>query len=44
MDNVLVKRLLWSGLLTGVSALATILANRIAAAVWVRVFNEDPPE
>lgn len=44
MDNEIVKRLLWSGLVAGVSALATIVANRIAAAVWVRVFDEDPPE
>jgi hypothetical protein len=26
------------------AALATVVANRIAAAIWVRVFGEDPPE
>ena len=44
MDNDLVKRLLWTGLLAGVGALTSIVANRIATAVWIRVFNEDPPE
>ncbi len=44
MENELVKRLLWSGLLAGVGALTTILANRIATAIWVRVFDEEPPE
>jgi hypothetical protein len=44
MDNDLVKRLLWSGLLAGIGALSTIAANRIATAVWQRVFDEDPPD
>ena len=44
MDNELVKRLLWSGLLAGVGALTTIVANRIATAIWMRVTGEDPPE
>lgn len=38
------KRLMWSGLLTASSALATIAAARVAALVWRRVFDEDPPE
>jgi hypothetical protein len=44
MDNDLVKRLMWSGLLAGIGALSTIVANRIATVVWQRVFDEDPPE
>ena len=44
MDNELGKRLMWSGLLAGVGALTTIVANRIATAIWVKVFDEDPPE
>jgi hypothetical protein len=44
MDNDLVKRLMWSGLLAGVGALSTIVANRIAVLIWQRVFDEDPPE
>ena len=40
----MVKRLMWSGLLAGVGALASILANRVAASVWRRVFDEEPPE
>ncbi len=31
-------------MLAGVGALATIAANRIATAIWIRVFDEDPPE
>ena len=40
----MVKRLAWSGLLAGIGALTTIVANRIATAIWVKIFDEDPPE
>ena len=44
MDNEIVRRLLWSGVLAASSALASIVAARLAAIVWRRVFGEDPPE
>ena len=44
MDNEIVKRLAWSGLLAASSALASIAATRLAAIVWRRVFEEEPPE
>ena len=44
MDNDIVKRLAWTGLLAASGALASIVAQRIAATVYMRVFNEDPPE
>ena len=44
MDNDIVKRLVWSGVLAGASALASIAATRLAAIVWRRVFDEDPPD
>ncbi len=44
MENDLVKRLVWSGLLAGVGALTTIVAQRLATAIWVRLFDEDPPD
>ena len=44
MSNDLAKRLMWSGLLAGVGALTTIVANKIATFIWVKVFDEDPPE
>jgi hypothetical protein len=44
MENELVKRLLWSALLAGIGALTTIVAHRIATAIWVRAFGEDPPD
>jgi len=40
----MVKRLVWSGLLTGTGALASIAAHRLASLIWRRLFNEDPPE
>jgi len=43
MENEMVRRLMWAGLLAGVGALSTIVANRIATEIWVRVFKEDPP-
>jgi hypothetical protein len=44
MENEMVKRLVWSGLLAGVGALSTILAQRAAAMIWRRLFDEEPPE
>ena len=44
MQNELVKRLMWSGLLAGLGALATIATTRIATLIWVKLFDEDPPE
>ncbi|HEY6551652.1 MAG TPA: hypothetical protein VIY71_10685 [Solirubrobacterales bacterium] len=44
MDNEIVKRLAWSGMLAASSALASIAAARLAAVIWKRVFDEDPPE
>ena len=44
MNNDLVKRLIWSGLLAVLGALSTIAANRIAIVIWQRVFDEDPPD
>jgi hypothetical protein len=43
-QNELAKRLVWSGLIAGIGALASIAANRIAASVWRRIFDEDPPD
>jgi hypothetical protein len=39
-----VKRLMWSGLLAGTGALASVVANRAASEIWKRMFGEDPPE
>lgn len=44
MDNELVKRLVWSGLLAATGALASIVAMRVAALLYRRFYNEDPPE
>jgi hypothetical protein len=44
MENEIVKRLVWSGMLAGLGALASILAARAAAILYRRVFEEDPPE
>jgi hypothetical protein len=43
-DNEMVKRLMWSGLLAGLGAAASIATTRIAVLIWRRVFGEDPPE
>ena len=44
MDNDMVKRLVWSALLAGLGALASIATTRLAAMIWRRAFGEDPPE
>jgi hypothetical protein len=44
LDSPIVKRLVWSGLLAGVGALASVVTARVAALVYRRIFGEDPPE
>ena len=44
MENDLVKRLMWSGLLAGMSALFSVVAQRTAARLWRGLFDEEPPE
>jgi hypothetical protein len=44
VQNDMVKRLMYSALLAGLGALASVAANRAAALVWRRVFGEEPPE
>ena len=44
MENEIVKRLVWSGMLAASSALASIAAARLSAFIWRRLFDEDPPE
>ncbi|HTW42164.1 MAG TPA: hypothetical protein VMD79_07600 [Solirubrobacteraceae bacterium] len=44
MQNEMVKRLLWQGVLAGAGALTSMIATRVAAAVWRQVFDEEPPE
>jgi hypothetical protein len=44
MENEIVKRLVWSGLLAASGALASILAARVSAVVFRRLYDEYPPE
>jgi hypothetical protein len=44
MENEIVKRLVWSGLLAASGALASILATRVSAIIYRRLYEEDPPE
>lgn len=44
MENDIVKRLVWSGMLAASGALASIVATRLSAFIWRRIYNEDPPE
>ena len=43
MDNEIIKRLAWMGFVAGLEALASIAALRLAAFVWQRFLDEDPP-
>jgi hypothetical protein len=43
-SNEMVKRLVWSGLLAGLGALASIATTRVAGMIWRRMYGEDPPE
>ena len=43
-ESPLVKRLMWSGLVAATGALATLVASRVSAVIWKRLFDEEPPE
>jgi hypothetical protein len=44
VDNDIVRRLIWTGLLAGTGALASVVAARLSAVIYRRIFDEDPPE
>ncbi len=44
MENELVKRLMWAGLLTSIGALASVATTKLSTVIWRRVFGEEPPE
>jgi hypothetical protein len=44
MDKDITRKLVWSGLLAATGALASILASRVAASLYRRIYDEDPPE
>lgn len=44
MDSDVVRRLVWAGMLAATGAIASVVAHRAAALIYVRVFDEDPPE
>ena len=44
MDNDIVRRLIWTGLLAGTGALASVVAARLSAVIYRRLFDEEPPE
>jgi hypothetical protein len=44
VDNEIVRRLIWSGLLAATGALASVVAARAAALIYRRIFEEDPPD
>jgi hypothetical protein len=44
VDNEIVRRLIWTALLAGTGALASVAAHRLSTVIWRRTFNEEPPE
>ncbi len=44
MDNEIVRRLIWSGLLAATGAVASVVAARGASLIYRRIFDEDPPD
>jgi hypothetical protein len=44
VDNEIVRRSVWSGILAATGALASVLAARVSAVIYRRVFDEDPPD
>jgi hypothetical protein len=44
VDNEIVRRLVWSGMLAASGAIASIVATRVSAILFRRLFDEDPPD
>ena len=44
VENEAMRRLIWAGLLAAAGALASIAAHRASEALWMRVFDEEPPQ
>jgi hypothetical protein len=44
VDNEIVRRLIWSALLAGTGAIASIVAARASSIIYRRIFDEDPPD
>jgi hypothetical protein len=44
MDNEMVRKLIWSGMLAATGALASIAAAKVSAILYRRLFDEDPPD
>jgi hypothetical protein len=44
VDNEIVRRLVWSGMLAASGAIASIVAARLSGILYRRLFDEDPPE
>jgi hypothetical protein len=40
----MLRKFLWAGLMSGLAALATLAARRVATGVWRVATGEDPPK
>ena len=40
----MVQRLVWSAMLAGIGAVASVATTKIAALIWRRAFGTEPPE
>lgn len=43
MENEMVRRLVYSGLVAATGALAAIVSRRIADQIWRMAFHDEPP-
>ncbi len=44
MENEVVRKLIWAGILAATGAVASITAAKLSAVIYRRLFHEDPPE
>ena len=43
MDNDVVKKVMYSALVTAISAIMAIIGRKSADQIWVRFMGEEPP-
>lgn len=44
MENEVIRRIAWSGILAGCGAIASIAAHKVAEQIYIKLFGEEPPE
>lgn len=43
VNNDVVQKLMWSGLMALTGAIAAVVARKVAEQIWIRIIGNEPP-